>query len=94
MSGTDKMKKPGIVSDIDVSLESAILEMLSRRGPGKTICPSEAARFVSRDGWEELMERAREAGRRLAAQGAIVITQRGKVVDPARTKGPIRMRRP
>jgi hypothetical protein len=91
MDGTSKLR---FVSDIDVALESAILELLSRRGPGKTICPSEAARIVSTDGWEELMERAREAGRRLAARGAIVITQRGKVVDPARTKGPIRMRRP
>jgi hypothetical protein len=81
------------VSAIDRTLESAILELLSRRGPGKTICPSEAARLLDPEGWEQLMESAREAARRLVAQGAIVITQRGKVVDPARAKGAIRLRR-
>jgi hypothetical protein len=94
VSATDGTRKSRFVSDIDLALESAILEMLARRGPGKTICPSEAARAVRENGWEELMESAREAARRLAAQGAIVITQRGKVVDPARTKGAIRLRRP
>jgi Protein of unknown function (DUF3253) len=81
------------VSSIDRALESAILELLSRRGPGKTICPSEAARLVDSGGWEQLMEGARDAARRLVAQGAIVITQRGKVVDPVRAKGAIRLRR-
>jgi Protein of unknown function (DUF3253) len=74
-------------------LESAILELLSRRAAGKTICPAEAARMIYPDGWEQHMEEAREAARRLVAQGAIVITQRGKVVDPARAKGAIRLRR-
>jgi Protein of unknown function (DUF3253) len=73
-------------------LESAILELLSRRAAGKTICPSEAARMIYPDGWEQHMEETREAARRLVAQGAIVITQRGKVVDPARAKGAIRLR--
>ena len=39
------------------------------------------------------MESTREAARRLAAKGAIVITQRGKVVNPSTAKGPIRLRR-
>jgi hypothetical protein len=78
---------------IDHALESAILELLSHRGAGKTICPSEAARLVSPEGWEQIMESARQAARRLVDQGAIVITQRGKVVDPSNAKGPIRLRR-
>jgi hypothetical protein len=73
-------------------LASAIMDLLSRRGPGKTICPSEAARQVDPDHWEGLMEQAREAARRLKERGDIVITQRGKAVDPARVKGPIRLR--
>jgi ribosomal protein L27 len=43
-------------------------------------------------GWEELMDKARAAAGRLVDQGEIVITQRGKIVDPAQVKGPIRLK--
>jgi hypothetical protein len=39
------------------------------------------------------MEPAREAARRLVAEGQVQITQGGSVVDPATAKGPIRIRR-
>jgi hypothetical protein len=38
------------------------------------------------------MEKTRAAAKRLVAEGRIVITQRGKVVDPAHIKGAIRLR--
>ena len=75
------------------ALERAILELLEQRAPGKTICPSEAARLVHPEGWEQHMEDAREAARRLVAKGEIVITQRGRIVDPLSAKGAIRLRR-
>jgi uncharacterized protein DUF3253 len=86
-------KRPAVVhrNDLDVALETAIMELLSHRGPGKTICPSEAARLVDPSGWEELMEKTRDAARRLVAQGEIVITQGGTIVEPAQVKGPIRL---
>ena len=65
------------VSDIDRSIESAILDMLAARQPGATICPSEAARAVRPDGWRELMEATRRAARRLVAAGKAEITQGG-----------------
>jgi hypothetical protein len=83
----------GQLTNTDRALESAIMELLSRRAAGKTICPSEAARMVDPTGWEELMERSRAAARRLVAQGAIVITQQGSVVEPSSAKGAIRLRR-
>ena len=76
-------------------LEAAILRLLGERGAGKTICPSEAARAVAgeeREAWEGLMEPARAAGRRLVAEGKIVITQGGRVVDGSTAKGAIRLR--
>jgi hypothetical protein len=86
----------------DAALEAAILQLLSERAPGKTICPSEAAKLVagdarekshaSRRDWESLMEPARAAARRLVAQGRILITQDDRPVDPATAKGPIRLR--
>jgi hypothetical protein len=79
-------------SDTDHALESAIMELLSRRSSGKTICPSEAARLVDPVRWEQLMEPSRAAAERLVAQGLIVITQQGIRVDPSRAKGAIRLR--
>ncbi len=80
-------------SDVDAKLEAAILRLLEERGAGKTICPSEAARAVGVDDWQGLMESARAAARRLVAQGRIVVTQGGAVVDASRAKGAIRLRR-
>ncbi|MEM1031720.1 MAG: DUF2256 and DUF3253 domain-containing protein [Myxococcota bacterium] len=81
------------VSPRDEALEAAILDLLEARKRGATICPSEAARRVAPRDWRRLMEPARRAARRLVARGAIVITQKGRVVDPSSAKGPIRLRR-
>ncbi|MEU2391386.1 DUF3253 domain-containing protein [Streptomyces sp. NPDC007369] len=77
-------------------LERAILELLERRGPTATICPSDAARAVyggDDDGWRALMEGARRAARRLVAAGEVEITQGGRPVEPTTARGPIRIRR-
>jgi Protein of unknown function (DUF3253) len=79
--------------DADARLEAAILDLLGRRAPTSTICPSDAARAVAPDGWRDLMEPARRAARRLVADGRVVITQGGRVVDPSTATGPIRIRR-
>ena len=85
--------KPGAEAG---ALEQAILKLLKERGAGKTICPSEAARAVAtsdaREAWEPLMEPARAAARRLVADGRIVVTQGGHIVDPSLAKGAIRLR--
>jgi hypothetical protein len=84
--------RPGMQDRV---LEQAILRLLAERGAGKTICPSEAARAVGGEdkaAWEPLMEPARAAARRLVAEGKIVITQGGRVVDGSTAKGPIRLR--
>ena len=81
------------VSDVDRRLERTILELLGRRARDSTICPSDAARAVGGDDWRPLMEPARAAARRLVADGEVVITQGGTVVDPSTARGPIRIRR-
>lgn len=65
--------------------------LVKKRGIGKTICPSEAARLVSPDDWRSQMAAVRSAACRLAAQGLIVVTQRGEVVDAVTAEGPIRI---
>lgn len=88
----------GPVTEPDPGLERAILSLLSERGPGKTICPSEAARSVAATAghatgsWRALMEPAREAAARLAASGRIDVTQKGEVVDIETARGPVRLR--
>ena len=81
------------VRPVDSALEGAILELLASRVRDASICPSEAARQVGGDSWRELMEPARMAARRLVERGEVQITQGGRVVDPSRAKGPIRIRR-
>lgn len=84
------------VSEVDRRLETAITDLLARRSPTASICPSDAARAVGgddEDAWRELMEPARRAARRLVARGEVEITQGGRVVDPSTAKGPIRIRR-
>jgi hypothetical protein len=79
-------------SPIDESLEMAIMDLLSGREGGATICPSEAARKVMPDDWRPLMEPARMAARRLVDGGKVEITQQGHAVDPSSAKGPFRIR--
>lgn len=82
-----------VTADVDGRLEASILELLARRGPTSTICPSDAARAVGdADSWRELMEPARRAARRLVERGRVEITQGGRVVDPSTAAGPIRIR--
>jgi hypothetical protein len=92
----DTASTPGASSELDRRLETAILDLLARRAPTSTICPSEAARAVGGEqesGWRPLMEPAREAARRLVAAGEVVVTQGGRVVDPGTATGAIRIRR-
>ncbi len=73
--------------------ERAILDLLARRDPGKTICPSDAARALGGDsGFRPLMGLVRDAARGLVADGRIEVTQRGEPVDLDRARGPIRLR--
>ncbi|MFH7594544.1 DUF3253 domain-containing protein [Streptomyces racemochromogenes] len=77
-------------------LEEVILDLLDRRGPDATICPSDAARAAyggGDDGWRALMEPVRRAARRLVTAGAVEITQGGRPVEPERARGPVRIRR-
>lgn len=80
------------ITATDTSLEHSIIAMLGTRARDASICPSEVARQVGGESWQSLMEPTRMAARRLVAKGKVQITQGGKVVDPSRAKGPIRIR--
>jgi hypothetical protein len=81
----------------EAELKQAILDLLDRRAPGRTICPSEVARGLTAESdgeeWRELMEPVRAAARQLVADGMVDITQGGEPVDPATVRGPVRIRK-
>jgi methylated-DNA-[protein]-cysteine S-methyltransferase len=75
-----------------------IMRLCSRRGPSKTICPSEVARSLRRgeSAWRSLMPRVREVALRMAAKGSIVVKQKGQVVrglgfEARPIRGPVRL---
>ena len=73
--------------------ERAILELLAQRDPGKTICPSDAARALGGDdGFRPLMGLVRDAARALVAEGRIEVTQSGRPVELDTARGAIRLR--
>jgi hypothetical protein len=80
------------MSPTDKKIANLILEMLLRRDPGKTICPSEVARSLYPENWREEMEHIREVAKVLVSEGKIVITQKVIEVDPENFKGAIRLR--
>jgi hypothetical protein len=87
-------RKAGL-TDVDIKLEKAIMEILDSGKAGTSICPSQAAKKLAGDdderGWRTLMEPTRRAARRLAHRCRIRITQGGKEVNPSTFKGPIRL---
>ena len=73
--------------------EATILDLLARRDPGKTICPSDAARALGGDaGFRPLMPLVRDAARALVAAQRIEVTQSGRPVDLDAARGAIRLR--
>ena len=84
-------------SSTDDHLARVILNLLDRRAPGATICPSEAARAAAGadaadEEWRALMDPVRRVARDLVARGAVEVVQHGEAVDPAAARGPIRIR--
>jgi hypothetical protein len=75
-------------------LEATILGLVADRGLDKTICPSEAARALGGqhpDGWGPLMQPIRRVAVRLAKEGRIIITRKGRIVDPDDFRGVYRL---
>jgi len=75
-------------------IEAAILALVEKRGPEKSICPSEAARAVFPEDWSKRMRQVRSAAVHLARQGEISILRKGRVVDPDDFRGVYRLSLP
>ncbi|MBY6119049.1 DUF3253 domain-containing protein [Mameliella alba] len=70
----------------DAEIAAVLMDLARARGPGKSLCPSEAARTLASD-WRPLMPRVRQ----VAATLPLVATQKGRPVEPTGASGPIRL---
>jgi hypothetical protein len=75
----------------DAEIERTIVRLLEARDPGKTICPSDAARALA-DDFRPLMEPVRRVARDMVGRGELEVTQSGRVVDIDTARGAIRLR--
>lgn len=78
----------------DDPIQTAILRLVEHRGPGKSICPSEAAREAYPEDWQDRMKAVRAAAVGLARKGEVVILRKGKPADPNDFKGVYRLAGP
>lgn len=80
--------------EVNSQLEQAMLAQAAERGPEKTLCPSDVARAIGGshpDGWGPLMQPIRRIAVRLAKEGRLVITRKGRPVDPDDFRGVYRL---
>lgn len=76
-------------------IRECVLDLLDQRGPGHSICPSEAARALAvRFGgrWQDLMRPVRTVAIALAQAGRIEAIQHETVVNLDEVRGPVRLR--
>jgi hypothetical protein len=95
---SDRCRRQGL-GPADARAEAAIRVLLAARARGASICPGEAARVLAAErgaagDWRADLPGVRRAANRLVAAGALEMTQQGRVVDPARARGPVRLRWP
>lgn len=76
--------------------EQVILDVLQACGPGKSICPTQAARALAGhpadESWRRSLAPVRLAAQRLAKAGRIEILRKGKPIAPDVLHGVIRLR--
>jgi deoxyribodipyrimidine photolyase-related protein len=96
LDGSDPAIATSVPSVDDAAIADAILRLCRARGAGKTICPSEVARALGADeaAWRSLMPDVRRVASKLAGQGLIAVTQRGKSVDAATARDAVRLSLP
>lgn len=81
----------------DEELAGAILRLAAGRGDERTIGPMDVARALAGDhpdGWGPLMQPIRRVAVQLMKDGRLVITRKGRPVDPDDFRGVYRLRLP
>lgn len=74
------------------AITAAMLQIATKRGPEKSLCPTDVARAVSAENWRPLLGAVRKVAADLARQGKIEILRKGKPINPDEMRGVIRLR--
>ena len=74
------------------NIAQVILQTAQIRGVLKSTCPSEIARELFPKDWRNHMGEIRDAAIALHNSGKVLLTQKGRVIDPEDVKGPIRIK--
>jgi hypothetical protein len=77
----------------DARIAAELTALALDRGPGRSFCPSEAARALAAD-WRALMPAVRRVAGAMQDRGELRATQKGTPVHPATARGPIRLSLP
>lgn len=75
-------------------VEAAILDLLAKVPPGKSISPEQVARALSEERWRRELGKVRAVAIGLARQDKLVILRHNKPADPDTFRGVWRMRLP
>ena len=81
----------------DEDLAETILRLAAERGDERTLGPMDVARALGGDhpdGWGPLMQPIRRVAVQLMKDGRLVITRKGRPVDPDDFRGVYRLRLP
>ena len=76
-------KRRGTINDHRI--DKTMMRLAAKRGPEKTICPSEVAREIAGsdpEAWRPLMGPIRDRAVAAAKTGRLAIKQSGRPVDP------------
>ena len=76
-------------------IRECVIGLLAERGPGHSICPSEAARLLGERincRWQDLMRPVRTVAAALVESGVLEAMQHEAVVAIQDVRGPIRLR--
>lgn len=89
-----------MTAELPPALDGLIVELCARLPAGRTICPTDAAKAFAESrgedelGWRSHLSEVRRAAVKLALDGRLVITRKGKIVDPADFRGVYRLGAP
>jgi hypothetical protein len=79
------------------SLEETMLRLAAARAPGRSLDPTEVARALAGpdpQAWSRLMPELRRTAVQLMEEGRLVITRKGRPVDPRDFRGTYRLSLP
>ena len=79
-------------------IQEAIVARLAKvdpQGLGKaSIEPAEVAKFLQPEQWQRVLPKVKTAALGMMRQGKLIITKKGKPIDPSKMKGVVRLRLP